>query len=255
MKRILYLLLFVLTAFGVGCDDNDTKIPAVFPEKTGTVRDSEGNEYRWVRYAGLDWLASNFRAGEPYYNAPAIEIGYDEEELSFDNKTQAKEDYNLYGNLYTWAEAVENASLLDAGEGEWRLPTDADFQRLERALGMSAGECLTKGWRGDPVGELLMQDSTGTNLNFRLGGLVNGTMRGTAIEWRYERVREFGYYWCADVLESDYKQEGKIVAYRAIRSANLEIEREWCTEGVYRSGYEVIYPRMMSVRYVRDAKK
>lgn len=255
MNKIIYLLLIGAAAFFAGCNNDDDSLPVVLPEQQGTVEDSEGNIYKWVRYAGLDWLAANFRGGEPYYDAPGIDIGEWDDPLEIVVLGSAEEDLEIYGNLYTYAEALENASMLDDSEGAWRLPTDEDWQKLEQALGMSVKVAQSKGWRGAPAGELLCQDSTGSNLNFLLGGMVSGFMYGTATQWKLERMREYGYYWCDDVLESDYDKEGRIIAYRAIRYNTGEVERDWCTEGVIRGGYDVILPRYMSVRYVRDAKK
>ena len=61
-----YMLLLLVIFFGcVACDDSDNKIN-IQPEATGSYTDArDGNEYRWVRYAGLDivWnLADLFMA-------------------------------------------------------------------------------------------------------------------------------------------------------------------------------------------------
>lgn len=249
MKNIICLLF--IAVWLTGCTEDD-KIAHIKPEKSGyidesfRVTDSDGNVYRVVRYNGLDWLASNFTGGEPYYNA---EDEWGDELIDFNNKTQAMEDYKIYGNLYTYNEAVNNAAML--GEG-WRLPTDDDWQKLEEALGMSAGEAASTGWRGAPAGELIRQDSCGSSMNFLLGGYVNMVVRVGMRDLELDRMREFGYYWSSTEAESDYKNE-KVVYYRSIRYNSSEIEREATIIGEV-DNFDDFYPKYMSVRYVRNAK-
>ncbi len=245
MKKIVYLLLLTVSAFVAGCDDDDDNIPVMYPEKTGTVTDTDGNVYKWVRFGGLDWLATNFRGGEPYYDVE------DEEYWDVpDTPASAEEDYEIYGNLYSYDEALENVNMLD-GEG-WRLPSDEDWRKLEEALGMSAVEASGRDWRGAPVGTLLQQDSTGTNLNFLMGGWVAVT-RISLVCYELERMREHGYYWTATTVESNY-DAGRVAWCRTLRYNSPEICR------VQIAVDDVLYsdagtcPKKMSVRYVRDAR-
>ena len=157
MKKIIYTICLALMTFCIGCDDDDNHLPQVKPESTGTLTDDEGNEYTWVRYDGLDWMTSNFKAGTPYYE---LKDSWGWSDLiSISDKDQAIADYDMYGNLYTYEDAIANAP-----EG-WRLPTDEDWKKLEKVLGMSPGELDDTGWRGSVEGELIQQDETGSGIH------------------------------------------------------------------------------------------
>ena len=165
MKKIIYTICLALMTFCIGCDDDDNHLPQVKPESTGTLTDDEGNEYTWVRYDGLDWMTSNFKAGTPYYE---LKDSWGWSDLiSISDKDQAIADYDMYGNLYTYEDAIANAP-----EG-WRLPTDEDWKKLEKALGMSPGELDDTGWRGSVEGELIQQDETGSGIHLLLAGYVS----------------------------------------------------------------------------------
>ena len=250
MKKIIYLLLAM--AFLAGCSDDD-KLPEVKPEKTGTVTDSEGNEYTWVRYNGLDWLASNFRAGDPYYDWEIYDEEYDDYfEIEFSDGDQAVKYYDIYGNLYTYEEAVKNAEMLE-GEG-WRLPTDEDWRKLEQALGMSQKTADKRGWRGAPACELLQQGTDGSGINLLLGGIVALRKSSTYMELTLASMRESGYYWTATKVDSPFTLEGDVVWYRRIFYNTSEVEREQTSVTAIRGGYVIFFPKFMSVRYVRDAQ-
>ncbi len=233
MKNIIYCLIFTILAFG--CSDDD-KLPQVTPEEKGTVIDTDGNEYVWVRYNGLDWLASNFKGGVPYFENVYVHR-LDEE--------QAAEDLKVYGNLYTYEEALANVEMLPEG---WRLPTDEDWQKLEQAMGMSSKVAESKGWRGAPVGELLAQDETGSGMNLLLGGRC-GARAGRPYYTELYQMREYGYYWSATCDDSSIP----LVYYRSIRYNTSQIEREMMAS-IEKDYQDEMYTVYMSVRYVRDAQ-
>ena len=123
MKQLLTIcLLAILTLAACSDDGNDVNLT---PTATGTVTDSEGNEYGWVRIGNLDWTTSNARNGSPVWNEEYYNesMGWDSSVL-FDADTL--EYFNAYGNLLSYEEAI-----VSAPEG-WRLPTDDDWKSLER---------------------------------------------------------------------------------------------------------------------------
>lgn len=79
------------------------------------------------------------------------------------------EEYNdgysgKYGYLYTWDGAL--AALEKLPEG-WRLPTDEDWQELERTLAMDPEEIgRLEEWRGVRSGVLLKEEKTGFGIRF-----------------------------------------------------------------------------------------
>ena len=134
----------------------------------------------------------------------------------------------------------------NAPEG-WRLPTDEDWKKLERAMGMSQGDADAMGFRGTMEGTLLQQDVTGTGIALPLGGYA--IVLGRPATLRFRHWREFGYFWTA--TEEKNETPFPDAYYRKISFRSSQIER-----GITRivdSNYETNYPKHMSVRYVRDA--
>ncbi len=160
MKYIIVILSFICL-FGTACSDNNgTEAPVVRPEAQGIWVDNRGSEpitYHWVRYGKLEWICENIRTE----TAPATYLP-DPNNSFYERNTE--EETLQYGYLYDF----ETAKTLET-EG-WRLPTDEDWKDLERHLGMEAGKADKEEWRGDFVGELLMQDSTGSGLNLQHAG-------------------------------------------------------------------------------------
>ncbi len=114
-----------------------------------TVTDIDGNEYRTVQIGSQCWMAENLRAST-YNNGNPIPHVTDEPSWihllsdawctylnNFDNDA-------IYGKFYNWY-AAANPNLCPIG---WHVPTDADWQELELALGMPASELNTTGNRG-----------------------------------------------------------------------------------------------------------
>lgn len=241
MKKIIYMVWVAFVAFNISCsDDND--LPELTPEATGVLTDNEGNEYDWVRYNGLDWMTSNFRAGTPYYEITDDLWG--DPLVRIDDMEQALADYEIYGNLYAYEDALSHAP-----EG-WRLPTDEDWKKLEEALGMSEKTAAIVGWRGSGEGELIQQDQTGSGISLFLSGCVSMSA-GNYNALMLRQVREYGYYWSSTVDES--YQISKAVYYRRIQANSSQIERN--VMAIQETDHtDEKYDRYLSVRYVRDAR-
>ena len=244
MKKIIYhILCFTLSFSCWGCHDkeNSSVLQIVKPEAIGTMFDKEGNEYTWVRYNGLDWMTSNLKCGKPFYKLAhnGVYVVY------LDNKDQALAEYDSLGNLFSYEEAIANAP-----EG-WRLPTDEDWKKLERTLGMSATEADALGWRGSIEGELIQQDANGSGICLLLSGIVSLQERTWTKYPYFCQVREFGYYWTSTIDES-YTLE-TTAYYRRIGFYTSQIERN-VTAIQEKSTDGVIYNKYLSVRYVRDAQ-
>ena len=93
-----------------------------------------------------------------------------------------------YGFLYTY-EAAQAA----LPEG-WRLPTDADWQALEKALGMSDAEAnKEEAWRGEFEGLLLKEGEQGVGFNAKLGGGMLYGGWGNASD--FQNDNSYAYFW------------------------------------------------------------
>lgn len=236
MRKILYLLCFFAWMGFVACSNNDE--PTVKPDMTGTMTDKDGNEYQWVRIAGLDWMASNLKCGKPFYEWTMVDDYGDEEnlvDLSSWTLDQAKTEYKLFGNYYSYDDAVA-----DAPDG-WRLPTDEDWKKLEIALGMSKADADQLGFRCGAAHLATQTLDEGTGLNLRYGGALKHF--GYGYDWYVApyHVYDYGIYWTSTI---DTTQSVRSAFFREITPAKNMIGRNVST-------LSYVY---YSVRYVRDAK-
>lgn len=189
--KYLYILL-AISLLGTACSDDD--LPTVLPESTGTWTDpATGEEYAYVRIGTQEWMTSNLKAGTPYFAAEYDLDKYgDWLETNFSNTAEGtpaeQQDFARYGNLYEWETACAVCESL--GEG-WRLPTDEDWQQLEIALGMSAGEAADEGWRGEGVADLLRQGEGGTSLGLQLSGNASFHGRPYSMGVRFVKEKDF----------------------------------------------------------------
>ncbi|REL26205.1 hypothetical protein DXX93_06145 [Thalassotalea euphylliae] len=102
-----------------------------------SVQDSEGNSYRTVKIGDQIWLAENLRSTK-FQDGSAINTAFipDDDE----NKLLT------YGRLYNWHDVVDERNICPEG---WRVATDADWQTLEKTIGMADADLNKEGWRGD----------------------------------------------------------------------------------------------------------
>ena len=233
MKQWLISLLAALVL--VACSDDDNGL-AVEPTVHGTVTDNQGNTYGWVRIGDQEWTTENARNGSRVWNVEYYVPDYGwYETISFDADTT--DYFNEYGNLLSYEEA-----LASAPEG-WRLPTDDDWKKLERAMGMG-GEVDRTGWRGS-IASLLTRSDQGAELGLKLGGsvLYSSETYGVGCLLKYDG--EAGYYWTSTVDESKPGGDGyRMVFFRKLVSGQEGVERQ---SGNNSNKY-------MSVRWVRDVR-
>lgn len=243
MKKIIYITCCALCILSMGCSkEDDNTLPQITPEATGTFTDTDGTEYPWVRYNGLDWMAANYKGGTPYYEEIKDQWGL---LPLFEMTEETLANFETYGNLYSYDDAVNLAP-----EG-WRLPTDEDWQKLEQAMGMDAATAGQTGWRGSLIGELLQQDESGSGMHMLLGGYINIQAMTSGADLRFRYLHTFGYYWSSTLGETS--AEGRVAYYRRIGTIHSGIERN-LTLTEEQPYADKINSKYMSVRYVRDAQ-
>lgn len=234
MNKYIYALIATTAITLCACSDDD-KLPDVKPADRGTVTDNQGNVYDWVRIGDQMWTTSNAKNGSAlseaeYYN----NFGW-KYVLGEDQVEEYENDYMpAYGNLMTYDDAMESAP-----EG-WRLPSDEDWQKLERTLGMSNPD--RKGFRGEGVAYAMQAEDSGCELGLKLGGCVVPVKTFGWIEMNWDYVGEHGYYWTS-TIEPSYEAEQTFVYYRRITANIGTVSRECMRSDSY-----------LSVRWVKDVE-
>ena len=231
LKKII-CLSFACAALLSACSDEE-KYLEVTPEPTGTVTDSDGNVYDYVRIGDQEWTTSNALNGTPITEFTWITDGF-EDSWNTANYERAANYMAKYGNIMTYQDALESAP-----EG-WRLPSDEDWQKLESYLGMkNAGE---RGWRGEGIAAGLKANDAGKGLSLTLcGGMIPMKVWGW-YEYNIDSMEEYGYYWTSTIDRTAEDQD--LVFYRKICCFNNSIGRE--STGSVTSA--------LAVRWVRDVK-
>lgn len=223
MKKILYLAIAAIVTVGCGDKNNDTPIPNVTPDATGTYTDPrDDNAYDWVSYGGLDWMSENLRYVNTVGNTTAYELA-----ASFEGEENEVERLvPEYGYLYDF-----DAARTACPEG-WRLPTDEDWQRLERTLGMRDSELNSRGFRGDYQGYLMQ---SGSGLEMKPGGFYSKYTVAFTNHFRFFGV--YGYFWTSTADGEGY------YLFRKIAYSSDQVCRESTMES-----------NRLSIRCVRDSQ-
>lgn len=115
-----------------------------------TVTDIDGNVYRTAQVGQQCWTAKELRTGT-FANGDAIPnvtgtsqwLGLSSGAWCHYNNDPANEP--AYGRLYNWFAATDARGLCPAG---WHVPSDAEWNALEIAVGMPPGEANQTGSRG-----------------------------------------------------------------------------------------------------------
>ncbi len=212
------------------CSKDDIDTTPVAPQLTGTFTDSrDGHEYTYVRYAGLDWMAENaayviddpilctiYQDADTYYEATAGNL--------------STRNLDKYGCLYSLEGALQAAP-----EG-WRLPTDAEWQTLEVAMGMNADDAARLEWRGEVAQRMMTYEGHSTPTDILMGGYyTTRTIMGTS-GWRFKGSQAF--FWTST---HDDAKAGDYYFYRKFTYNN---------DAIYRQSMEPAANKL-SVRYVR----
>ncbi|CDA83810.1 putative uncharacterized protein [Bacteroides sp. CAG:754] len=232
MKYLINYMWVIAVVLLTACGDDESSV--VVPSDRGTVADTDGNVYNWVRIGDLQWTTSNARNGTDMCDLQYFD-GWDYvDAFSESKKEELRKDYiPVYGNLMSYEDA-----LASAPEG-WRLPSDEDWQALERMLGMADTD--SKGWRGKDSAFKMMEETGGTELALRIGGICTWKAVYGWMELELDYVKEYGYYWTSTIDPSYTDHEAAY--YRKLCFGRGSVERQCGTTD-----------KLMNVRWVRDAR-
>ena len=177
---------------GAGCG------PFVACSGAPTVTDDDGNTYATVQICGQCWMAENLNVGAQItidvQAAPSVNFQNDNGSVEKYCPQNQASGCASFGGLYQWDELMGHGAgpggICPAG---WHVPTDADWQVLEQALGMSAADASSQGSsRGTDEGTQL---KTGGSANF------DATLAGFASEtfghYDVSQPGNLGRYWTA----------------------------------------------------------
>ena len=240
MKKLIYAVV-ALSAFAFSSCSDDDKIPDIKPSDRGTVTDNQGNVYNWIRIGSQMWTTSNALNGcslaeAQYYNnfnwvyVLSGERYIDDEDIEYYENTYRP----VYGNPMTYDEALQSAP-----EG-WRLPSDEDWQILEKTLGMKNTD--SKGFRGDGIAPMMLSKDSGCGLGLTLGGCCVPVKTYGWIDMNLDYMGEHGYYWTSTV-DNSYDLEQRMVYYRRVTANYGKVSRECMRSDCY-----------LSVRWVKDVE-
>ena len=179
-----------LSFYGSGCG----------PESAWACGDPweyQGYDYGTVQIGEQCWFAENLRS-ENYRNGDAIPsqldevswvstnegalANYGDDGLTCYNYSPTIDGCNpeasvlAWGRYYNWFATQDSRALCPSG---WIVPSDSDWSVMEGAIGMSASEMGSSGWRGTDEGDKLKsqdgwaEDGDGDD-EFDFGGLAAG---------------------------------------------------------------------------------
>ncbi len=119
------------------------------------VVDIDGNIYETVKLGDQVWMAKNLKVTH-YRNGDPIPADWPSFSGAFTIYGNDLPNAEIYGNLYNWDAVSDSRNIAPEG---WHVPTDAEWQELEMALGMSQSEANDTGFRGTNEGSKLADNT------------------------------------------------------------------------------------------------
>ena len=155
------------TSSGSSSSDNSSSTNTTTPgggsasggSASGTFTDSrDGQTYKYVKIGMQTWMAQNLNYRHTSGKSDTIGVCYN----------HADSNCMTYGRMYTWSEVMAGSPSSSASPSGvqgicpsgWHVPSDAEWQSLEVAVGMSAADAVLSGWRGTAEGAKLKANSS-----------------------------------------------------------------------------------------------
>ena len=144
-KHLVLGIISCMFLFLFACENEPIE---TLPE-TGTVTDVDGNMYKTVKIGSQWWMAENLNV-KRYRNGDSISYLGDAYEQTLDSAKwiicksgafcKGRIDY-----LYNGYTILDKRNIAPKG---WHIPTDEEWQELEKQIGMSQSEIDKVNWRG-----------------------------------------------------------------------------------------------------------
>jgi uncharacterized protein (TIGR02145 family) len=257
MRKYLCILLSVVVLYS--CKKVTEETPEGPPVKStllgrpgAGVTDVEGNIYPTVLMSnGQEWMAQNLRTTKfssidpipqiqsaPQWSAATGSAFSRTHKLGFRYPLNFYYD-TLYGPVYNYQAAIDPKGICPTG---WRVPTDEDWKKLEKHLGLADELLNNTGWRGDATLDLankLMVDPNKYDylpIWEGIGGINSSLLSMVSAGWigqdgLYNAEFSQTYFWS----QSDASTEDKGWA-RGLDAGQFGVER---TEATSNHGYSI----------------
>jgi uncharacterized protein (TIGR02145 family) len=232
-----FIYFFMLITFLTSCNKETTEVK---PLEYGSVTDVDGNTYKTVKIGDQWWMCENLKV-EHYNDGSAINlIDISVLDSTWSSTTEGSCCFindSIYGKLYNYLTVSDNRKLAPVG---WHIPSDQEWQIMEKHIGMSDNEASNFAWRGTNEAEKLVIKSS---LGWLSSPLVFGTNLvgfsalpgGVRIIDGSTNTFQSTAFWWTSTLESNK------VFYRYIDFQHKQIFRQ------------TTYPQYgMSIRCVKD---
>ncbi len=192
------------------------KAEVVNENKTNTFTDARDSQiYNYLKIGTQTWMTENL-AYLPSVTNTSSDAGYWVYNYSGTNVTTAKqtENYKKYGVLYNLETANKSCPT------GWHLPSDAEWQILEKFIGISQANLEKTGWRGE--GEIV-NDNKINSVSISFGGCRIGSDG-------FDYINSNGFYWTSSLFGTSKAY------YRNIELDRIEIYRNSTSKNL---GYSV----------------
>lgn len=163
------------------------------------IADGEGNVYKTVLIGTQVWMAENLKSTQYNNNTPIPQVTDSLQWMTLTTPAYCwyrnRESNKPIGALYTWY-TVATGNLCPTG---WHVPTNAEYQIMEVAVGVPADSVNNWGWRGNGAGTKL-KDATawGAGNGNNISGwtaMPSGYRAWANSEFRGLNI--LSYYWTA----------------------------------------------------------
>ncbi len=219
----------------------ETRVTVESRFETGTLTDIDGNVYTTIKIGDQWWMAENlnvthYRNGDPILNLTKNADWYYANQGAYCYYNN--DIYDSYGALYNWYVLVDNRNIAPAG---WHVPSDEDWKKLEKYLGMDQYKLNDKEWRGTDEGGKLKESGTNHWQSPNTGATNESGFSALPGGYRYDTSGEFrskgksGYFW------SSSNWDGNTPWYRGLGAEESRIYRNY-----FRKNYG------FAIRLIRD---
>jgi len=195
-NKLFLIIVIAIMILSVSCkkDPTSSNVPA-------TINDFDGNVYNTIVIGNQVWMAENLKVTH-YRNGELIPNVTNNAEWaglssgaysSYDNNNSNVSDY---GFLYNWHAVNDNRNLAPEG---WHVPTEDDWQQLDRYLGMSDSQINGSYDRGTDEGGKIKETGT-SHWNSPNTGATNSSgfsavPGGNRAGGTFRSIGDFGYWW------------------------------------------------------------